>query len=111
MYDPDYTDTERIDEMNTAEDYNRFEENQLAIDRDLGEGREYEDLELPLEVSRFEEHVLHALEALSVDLNNLADRVDQLEDQLEEHNTWDQVERERGIFERIRAAAPRLRRI
>ena len=30
-----YDDTQRIDEMNTAEDYNRFEENQIALDNDM----------------------------------------------------------------------------
>lgn len=39
----DYNDSQRLDEMMTAEDYNRWEEEQVARDLDAGEGREYED--------------------------------------------------------------------
>ena len=34
-----YDDSMRMDEMNTAEDYNRWEEEQIARDMDAGEGR------------------------------------------------------------------------
>jgi hypothetical protein len=32
--DEGYSDSQRLDELNTAEDYNRFEEEQLAQERD-----------------------------------------------------------------------------
>jgi hypothetical protein len=34
----DYSDSDRLDEMNTAEDYNRWEEEQVARDMEAGEG-------------------------------------------------------------------------
>jgi len=37
-----YSDSERLDEMNTAEDYNRWEEEQVARDMDMGEGSDYD---------------------------------------------------------------------
>lgn len=33
-----YDDSMRLDEMNTAEDYNRWEEEQVARDNEMGEG-------------------------------------------------------------------------
>jgi len=33
----EYSDSQRLDELATADDYNRFEEEQLAQDRDAGE--------------------------------------------------------------------------
>lgn len=42
-YFDDYTDSDRLDELATAEDYNRFEEAQLALDRDFEyDGDRYE---------------------------------------------------------------------
>lgn len=38
-YDESYDETQRLDEQQTAEDYNRFEEAQIAADRDA----EYDD--------------------------------------------------------------------
>ena len=37
MDDDYYDDSMRLDEMNTAEDYNRWEEEQVARDNDVGE--------------------------------------------------------------------------
>lgn len=43
-YYDEYTDSDRLDEMNTVEDYNRWEEEQVARDFDAGEGQnEVED--------------------------------------------------------------------
>ena len=39
----EYSDSQRLDELNTADDYNRFEEEQLAQDRDTGEFDDYDD--------------------------------------------------------------------
>jgi len=39
----DYDDGMRYDEMLTAEDYNRYEEEQVFQDLQAGEGREHED--------------------------------------------------------------------
>lgn len=35
--DDEYSDSQRIDEMDTAEDYNRFEEHQLDLDNDFAD--------------------------------------------------------------------------
>ena len=43
MDEYEYTDSDRLDEMNTAEDYNRWEEEQVARDMDMGEGDPEED--------------------------------------------------------------------
>ena len=37
-YDYEYTDSDRLDELNCVDDYNRFEEEQVARDMDMGEG-------------------------------------------------------------------------
>lgn len=55
----EYSDSERIDEMNCCEDYNRFEEQQIYNDYDAGEGREYE--EEPVRILRDEIDRLRAL--------------------------------------------------
>jgi len=39
----EYSDSQRLDEMQTADDYNRFEEEQLAQDRDLEDDDHYDD--------------------------------------------------------------------
>ena len=48
----EYSDSQRLDELATADDYNRFEEEQLAQDRDAGEF-DYNDFDIDYDEDEF----------------------------------------------------------
>ena len=74
-----YDDSMRLDEMNTAEDYNRFEEEQVWADISAGEGREFETEQFEEE----EEELRKQMEA-EQDERAHGEMIDQLHDQMME---------------------------